>query len=1282
MIFDELADVKDIRTNKETFKVDAGVEGWTTNAVPDADVLQMIATTRARSISRAMCYIKASCHGGGVPMVLRASAEPIAFDPKISLTDAVGLSLVTSDGKSLGCAKVATRETANDIMDAVGKDPSSIMQTADGRIALVWLFTSPQEAEKVSATLRLFTGYAVDDQLVPLPGCDADYAFPKDEPEADASFTAYDADDLLRRIAAYAEASAEEVTSDVRADAGMAFDPSRWPNVELIGGDFDPAVLAIPMAIAMPKDRKDERIRNFGGTFGTFLDRLCHHEEGEKDGLAFLQGELNVDRRKGGQRKKGSMLRMHLVGLDIDTGAEIDPIIDKARELGLACVVYTSASHMSTVSTFLVDQMWEYALKHGIRLDAPEEIIRHYVTHEKKWEPRIIETIHYIKQRHEPQQDMDGPVHVIAHDHMPKHRFVFPLSSPVSFNIIGKRPQDIRKEWGQKLLALAAKIGAPIDTACLDVARLFYLGRHKKDAPFRVVVVNGKPLDYDAIEIPADEKAASDPFAAAGRDMGAGASFGSKGAGTFKDGAVAGFSFTNWARLRGHRIDFTRLLIDKLAPEQIRNEISEDQIEIECPFDSGHSNAGNPEDRACCVWNADPSQKKGFSISCRHASCQPNGKDRDRLEFVCEMVTSGWLTIDDLENDEYILDLRDGETIPSAKTMNPKDALKDILQRCDELGDAATYDEREALLREAVQKGVTKADINKLKARLESKKHKFTPRIMGDLIREVLAEKRAERVKDKDEDGRVVIGAGEHHSKAIGKAVTALVAHNAKDPHVFQSGGSLVRLYHDKQVDTAQLQELSANTLPHVLRQAVAFCSTGDDAREIVAPKEIVADILADLDTGLPGVTGIVRTPFFARGQDNRLTLVSTPGYHAASGYYYAPTKGFEMKPIPSNPTADDIAHAKDLLFGNVLVDFPFSDEATGGRASRTHALCMLLQPFMREAIAGPTPIYFVTKPMPGTGGGLLIDSTMLIATGREGEAQTHAKSEDETRKNITATFRSGSSVLWIDNIHGTLDSAAYASLATSEWWTDRILGESRKGCYANKVMVVFVGNNVSASHEITRRLLPIFLDAKGDPLKRGGFKHIDLKAWVRENRSDLVWACLTLIQAWVAAGEPKDQSNPLPSFEAYSATFRGLMRTIGEDGFLGNLDQVHAAANEESDAWGTFVSLWAERFGMGPQNVRTVGDPDLADGGLNPQWTGGNSLVTLIEQAGISIPMAGHTGIGKAKSLSALLRGKADNVFDVVIGGSALEVTLRRDKIAALNAVGFWLDPVARTVH
>lgn len=66
---------------------------------------------------------------------------------------------------------------------------------------------------------------------------------------------------------------------------------------------------------------------------------------------------------------------------------------------------------------------------------------------------------------------------------------------------------------------------------------------------------------------------------------------------------------------------------------------------------------------------------------------------------------------------------------------------------------------------------------------------------------------------------------------------------------------------------------------------------------------------------------------------------------------------------------------------------------------------------------------------------------------------------------------------MFIDNVVGTIDSPTLAAAITTGEWTDRLLGKSEMVSVPVEGLWLIAGNNVSFTHELMRRLVPIRLD-------------------------------------------------------------------------------------------------------------------------------------------------------------------------------------------------------------
>ena len=233
----------------------------------------------------------------------------------------------------------------------------------------------------------------------------------------------------------------------------------------------------------------------------------------------------------------------------------------------------------------------------------------------------------------------------------------------------------------------------------------------------------------------------------------------------------------------------------------------------------------------------------------------------------------------------------------------------------------------------------------------------------------------------------------------------------------------------------------------------------------------------------------------------------------------------------------------------------------------------------MRSLIEGSTPLHLFEAPTPGTGKGLLADVVAIPSTGRRAATLTEAGNEGEWRKRITAQLRNGRAITLIDNIHARLDSAALSAALTSPMWTDRLLGVSEIVAYPVRTTWIATGNNVALSREIARRTVRCRMDAQMDhPEDRSGFQHA-LPDWAFEHRADLVWACLVLVQNWLAKGRPAWSGTPLGSLESWCRTLGGIFEAAGLRGFLDNLEHFREASDEESMMWSAFLERWWDAF-------------------------------------------------------------------------------------------------------
>jgi len=455
-------------------------------------------------------------------------------------------------------------------------------------------------------------------------------------------------------------------------------------------------------------------------------------------------------------------------------------------------------------------------------------------------------------------------------------------------------------------------------------------------------------------------------------------------------------------------------------------------------------------------------------------------------------------------------------------------------------------------------------------------------------------------------------------------------------PTIFRHGDVPGRIEQDDD-GSLLVRELTAPRLRHHLARAATWIIKKGDIMKAVAPPEVVCeDLLAMPDPPLPRLRRIVEMPVL--GRDG--AVIAGPGYDAASGVYVAQAHDLSVSAVPATPTAEHLGVASAVI-GELLGDFPFA-----GPADRAGAVALLLTPFVRELIDGPTPLFLIDKPAPGTGATLLVDVLLGPALGRSVGVMSEGRDEDETRKRLTSALLQGRGAILIDNLRRPLDSSALSAMLTARVWEDRILGFNRLVRLAVRAVFVATGNNPAVSTEIARRTCRIRLDAKVDrPWQRQGFRHPDLLSWAAEQRGEFVWAALTIARGWIAA-ERKLGSARMGMFESWATTLSGMLELAGIPGLLSSIDEFYESADADGVALRGFIAAWWQHHSDG---LLTVGE-------------------LLPIAAGSDLNLAGRTERAQQTRLGQLLAAQRDRTF--TIGDITLTVTKAKE---LLNGSARW---------
>lgn len=381
--------------------------------------------------------------------------------------------------------------------------------------------------------------------------------------------------------------------------------------------------------------------------------------------------------------------------------------------------------------------------------------------------------------------------------------------------------------------------------------------------------------------------------------------------------------------------------------------------------------------------------------------------------------------------------------------------------------------------------------------------------------------------------------------------------------------GQLVRIQ-CREEGTPYIETLNEAALKGILAWAMNFAKMMNGRpQHIPPPDNVCRDILALGTWSFPALDAVIEIPTLRPDG----TLIDQPGYDAATHLVYIPAPHLEVRPIPFEPTREDI-HAAIALIDEAIGEFPFS-----GGASYANAFALLLTPLIRQAINGHVPLALIDATRPGTGKTLLAELVATVATGRAAALMAAPNDEDEWRKRIASTLADGATIIIIDNLQGRLRSASLNLALTSHTVKERILGQSKNGTYAQRATWMVTGNNIQIGGDLPRRCYWIRLDSLTDkPWTRGGFRH-NLAEWVPAHRGVLIAALLTIARAWYAAGRPHTSVLRVGSYQAWVDTIGGILAYAGIPHFLGNLATLHEQADDEAIQWSAFLHAWYDRY-------------------------------------------------------------------------------------------------------
>lgn len=269
-------------------------------------------------------------------------------------------------------------------------------------------------------------------------------------------------------------------------------------------------------------------------------------------------------------------------------------------------------------------------------------------------------------------------------------------------------------------------------------------------------------------------------------------------------------------------------------------------------------------------------------------------------------------------------------------------------------------------------------------------------------------------------------------------------------------------------------------------------------------------------------------------------TVLDQPGYDRSTRLILEPNA--DVPHVKDRPTQADAIDAADML-ADVFADFPFEDHQKGIAGCVAAILTLVSRPM----IEGPCPLFLVDGNRAGSGKTKIVDACGLIAGLRSMPRKSIPQDDAEFRKTITGVASAGLPAMLVDNIARPLGGDSLDAVLTSDVWQDRLLGSNEIQSFPMRTVWFGTGNNVVLKGDTYRRVLRIPLDCRiENPETRSDFRHPNLLKHVRENRTQLLGAGLTMLRAWHVADRPDGGLDTWGSFEAFSRVVRGTLAFSG----------------------------------------------------------------------------------------------------------------------------------------
>ncbi len=318
-----------------------------------------------------------------------------------------------------------------------------------------------------------------------------------------------------------------------------------------------------------------------------------------------------------------------------------------------------------------------------------------------------------------------------------------------------------------------------------------------------------------------------------------------------------------------------------------------------------------------------------------------------------------------------------------------------------------------------------------------------------------------------------------------------------------------------------------------------------------------------------PVLRGVARHPVLLPGG----RLVTTPGYDRQAGWY-VDWRGPPIRTAAASPSV--VRRTWELL-----LDFDFADDA-----SRWYAMALFVQPFVRPAIPGPTPLYLVGAAGraddgevegSNTGKTYLAQLAGFAALGRQPPMMKLSDWGSEGERQLVGVVAREPEMILLDNLStGTVlgGGLLHQLLTAYESTFVRNVGEPVREVPV-RMMWVASGNGIGLDGEQARRTIPVRLQPRD--LAARPYRTRDLLERLRRPGLRRVVASVIcrMIEDWLAAGCPRPPRT-LSSFGGWSDVVGGIVcHHGGAAASEAWLTPSSRPVSAEAEEWSRLFAAW-----------------------------------------------------------------------------------------------------------